>query len=120
MFLFAIPFPSLFDTFFPFPRLTCVCVRAQYVPYHSARIEHCPAAAADPVWGPIYAEMVDALLGPTATADASVNFTRLDVSFVKHHHGRIDAFIGRAAHISFLDQEPFIWQFVAMCKRFFE
>jgi hypothetical protein len=112
----------------------------KYVPYHSARIEHHVSTESDPVWGPIYAEMVENILRPlhSSTADSShpssnssafsnsssqlsykaPQFSRIDVSFVSRK--RFDSLIGRAAHICFLDQPNYIWALVSLWTRYLE
>ncbi len=64
---------------------------------------------------PVFSSMVGHLLHPL-TAD--VHFLRLGVSFVSHDR-KVDEFIGRAAHISFLDRMPFLWSFFSLYKKYF-
>lgn len=95
-----------------------------YAPYHSARIEHHAAAATvassgdgdDNVWGAVFSEMVASLLSPLD----NVHMARIDVSFATANAQKIDAFIGRAAHICFIQHEQYIWRFVALYRRFFD
>ena len=95
-----------------------------YAPYHSARIEHHAAAAPPPsggddkdnVWGAVFSEMVASLLSPLD----GVHVARIDVSFATANAQRLDAFIGRAAHISFIQHEQYIWRLVALYRRFFD
>ncbi len=83
----------------------------RYVPWHSARVEMCRAAARDAsVTGAAYREMVDNVLGPVV-ARPEVTLARFDV----HHalqSGSTNAIIGRAAHIAVLDSELFIEKFL--------
>eukprot|EP01018_Ginkgo_biloba_P018492 Gb_06821 [translate_table: standard] len=89
----------------------------RYVPYHSARIEMCQAAMRDSRKGSGYTTMLknclDQILLP-ATADRT--FIRCDVNFDTSSQARtLNNFIGRAAHIEFLETDIFarfiMWSF---------
>ncbi|XP_057501083.1 uncharacterized protein LOC130785064 isoform X3 [Actinidia eriantha] len=89
-----------------------------YVPYHSARIEMCPAAAGDnSKKGKVFLEMlnycVDQIRAPSCEHRL---FMRCDVNFDVSTQGRnLNTFIGRAAHIEFLESDVFarfiMWSF---------
>ncbi|KAK2392444.1 protein FAM135B [Trifolium repens] len=89
-----------------------------YVPYHSARIESCPAASHDTSKkGKMFLEMLNACLDQIRAnpSDHRV-FMRCDVNFDASSHGKnLNSFIGRAAHIEFLDSDIFarfiMWSF---------
>jgi pimeloyl-ACP methyl ester carboxylesterase len=83
-----------------------------YSPYHSARIEHHDLS--DEPWDPIYEELVDHIWSSLAHVPVS----RIDVAFPQSQH-RVDSAIGRAAHISFLENEQFIWRFMALYRKYF-
>ncbi|KAE8715610.1 Serine esterase family protein, putative isoform 2 [Hibiscus syriacus] len=80
-----------------------------YVPYHSARIESCQAATTDRSKnGKAFLEMLhacfDQIRAPT-TEDRV--FMRCDVNFDTSAYGKnLNSFIGRAAHIEFLEWIP--------------
>jgi hypothetical protein len=88
------------------------------VPYHSARIESCPAASHDTSKkGKMFLEMLNACLDQIRAnpSDHRV-FMRCDVNFDASSHGKnLNSFIGRAAHIEFLDSDIFarfiMWSF---------
>ncbi|XP_021639963.2 uncharacterized protein LOC110635076 isoform X1 [Hevea brasiliensis] len=81
-----------------------------YVPYHSARIELCRAASLDySKKGRIFLEMLnncmDQIRAPTSQQRV---FMRCDVNFDTSSYGRnLNAFIGRTAHIEFLESDIF-------------
>ncbi|KAL6976589.1 hypothetical protein U1Q18_025378 [Sarracenia purpurea var. burkii] len=89
-----------------------------YVPYHSARIEMCQGAAGDnSKKGKIFLEMlndcVDQIRAPSCEHRL---FMRCDVNFDTSTQGRnLNTFIGRAAHIEFLESDIFarfiMWSF---------
>ncbi|KAB2076280.1 hypothetical protein ES319_A06G031000v1 [Gossypium barbadense] len=89
-----------------------------YVPYHSARIESCRAASMDnSKKGKAFLEMLnnclDQIRAPTAENRV---FVRCDINFNTSSHGRnLNALIGRAAHIEFLESDIFarfiMWSF---------
>lgn len=89
----------------------------RYVPYHSARIEMCQAAMRDSRKGPAYTTMLKNCLNQIllpATADRT--FIRGDVNFDTSSQARtLNNFIGRAAHIEFLETDNFVrfimWSF---------
>ncbi|GMI82744.1 hypothetical protein like AT1G58350 [Hibiscus trionum] len=94
-----------------------------YVPYHSARIESCPAAATDySIKGKAFLEMLNACLDQirASTIEDRV-FMRCDVNFDTSAYGKnLDSFIGRAAHIEFLESDIFarfvMWSFPDIFK----
>ncbi|XP_003792907.1 protein FAM135B [Otolemur garnettii] len=80
----------------------------RYVPFHSARIEMCKTALKDRHTGPVYAEMINNLLGPLVEAK--------DCTLVRHNvfhalPNTANTLIGRAAHIAVLDSELFLEKF---------
>ncbi|KAK3706341.1 hypothetical protein QZH41_006607 [Actinostola sp. cb2023] len=81
-------------------------VQDHYVPYHSARIEMCKAAAKDTSeYGTVYREMISNLLSPLKD--------KQDMNVVRYScfhalTSSANSFIGRAAHIAMLDSELFI------------
>ncbi|XP_042480075.1 protein FAM135B-like isoform X2 [Macadamia integrifolia] len=89
-----------------------------YVPYHSARIELCQASLWDySKKGKIFMEMLhnclDQISSPSSERRAVI---RCDVNFDTSSHGRnLNTFIGRAAHIEFLETDIFarllMWSF---------
>ncbi|CAH8306129.1 unnamed protein product [Eruca vesicaria subsp. sativa] len=93
-----------------------------YVPYHSARIESCQPASFDSTKrGIAFLEMLnncmDQLRGPAPEAPHQQRvFMRCDVNFDMSVYGRnLNSFIGRAAHIEFLESDIFarfiMWSF---------
>eukprot|EP00698_Gefionella_okellyi_P023377 TRINITY_DN7973_c0_g1_i1.p1 TRINITY_DN7973_c0_g1~~TRINITY_DN7973_c0_g1_i1.p1 ORF type:complete len:1080 (+),score=218.26 TRINITY_DN7973_c0_g1_i1:59-3241(+) len=87
----------------------------RYVPYHSARIEVSRDALSDSKRGKLYVKMVENLLRPLD----GVNFARFDISFPPAVGKRLDSAIGRAAHISFLDNSTFARLFVNHYRQYF-
>ncbi|XP_039023560.1 protein FAM135B-like isoform X1 [Hibiscus syriacus] len=89
-----------------------------YVPYHSARIESCRAASSDySRKGKAFLEMLNECLDQIR-APTSENrvFIRCDVNFDTSMYGKnLNTFIGRAAHIEFLESDIFarfiMWSF---------
>nr|XP_027808081.2 protein FAM135B [Marmota flaviventris] len=80
----------------------------RYVPFHSARIEMCKTALKDRHTGPVYAEMINNLLGPLIEAK--------DCTLIRHNvfhalPNTANTLIGRAAHIAVLDSELFLEKF---------
>ncbi|XP_008059165.1 protein FAM135B [Carlito syrichta] len=80
----------------------------RYVPFHSARIEMCKTALKDRQTGPVYAEMINNLLGPLVEAK--------DCTLIRHNvfhalPNTANTLIGRAAHIALLDSELFLEKF---------
>ncbi|KZV39666.1 hypothetical protein F511_22691 [Dorcoceras hygrometricum] len=89
-----------------------------YVPYHSARIEMCPASSGDySKKGKIFLEMLnDCLDQIRAPSSEHRVFMRCDVNFEMSLQGRnLNTIIGRAAHIEFLETDIFarfiMWSF---------
>ncbi|XP_043719208.1 protein FAM135A-like isoform X2 [Telopea speciosissima] len=89
-----------------------------YVPYHSARIELCHASLWDySKKGKIFMEMLSNCLDQICSPSSERRtFMRCDVNFDTSSHGKnLDTFIGRAAHIEFLETDIFarflMWSF---------
>ncbi|EMS45160.1 hypothetical protein TRIUR3_28212 [Triticum urartu] len=89
-----------------------------YVPYHSARIELCPAASADnSSKGQVFTEMLNNCLDQMRAPSSETRiFMRCDVNFDQSAHGRnLNTMIGRAAHIEFLETDIYarfiMWSF---------
>lgn len=89
-----------------------------YVPYHSARIDMCQAASWDySKKGKIFLEMLnDCLDQIRAPSSEQRVFLRCDVNFDTSSYGKnLNTFIGRAAHIDFLESDVFarfmLWSF---------
>ncbi|XP_061352978.1 uncharacterized protein LOC133297794 isoform X1 [Gastrolobium bilobum] len=89
-----------------------------YVPYHSARIESCQAASHDTSKkGKLFLEMLnDCLDQIRANPSHRRVFMRCDVNFDASAYGKnLDSYIGRAAHVEFLDSDIFarfiMWSF---------
>ncbi|KAL6543305.1 hypothetical protein OROHE_010825 [Orobanche hederae] len=89
-----------------------------YVPYHSARIEMCPASSGDySKKGKAFLEMLnDCLDQIRAPSSEHRLFMRCDVNFDISLQGRnLNTIIGRAAHIEFLESDIFakfiMWSF---------
>jgi len=89
-----------------------------YVPYHSARIELCPAASADTSKkGEVFTEMLNNCLDQIrAPSSDTRTFMRCDVNFDQSNQGRsLNTMIGRAAHIEFLETDLYakfiMWSF---------
>ncbi|KAJ1391954.1 hypothetical protein SESBI_36213 [Sesbania bispinosa] len=81
-----------------------------YVPYHSARIESCQPASHDTSKkGKLFLEMLNHCLDQIrANPSERRVFLRCDVNFDASSHGKnLNSFIGRAAHIEFLDSDIF-------------
>ncbi|KAL4333362.1 hypothetical protein GQ457_07G024560 [Hibiscus cannabinus] len=95
-----------------------------YVPYHSARIESCRAASADhSKKGKAFLEMLNASLDQIRTSKTGEHrvFMRCDVNFDSSTYGKnLNSFIGRAAHIEFLETDIFarftMWSFPELFK----
>ncbi|PPR94679.1 hypothetical protein GOBAR_AA25993 [Gossypium barbadense] len=89
-----------------------------YVPYHSARIESCRAASTDySKKGKAFLEMlnycIDQIRAPTCENRV---FIRCDVNFDTSTYGKnLNTFIGRAAHIEFLESDIFA-RLIANCR----
>lgn len=89
-----------------------------YVPYHSARIESCKGASFDnSKRGKVFLEMLnDCMDQIRASSSEHRLFMRCDVNFDTSSYGRnLNTFIGRAAHIEFLESDIFarfiMWSF---------
>ncbi|KAJ4952502.1 hypothetical protein NE237_029334 [Protea cynaroides] len=89
-----------------------------YVPYHSARIELCQASLLDySKKGKIFMEMLSSCLDQICSPSSECRtFMRCDINFDTSSHGRnLNTFIGRAAHIEFLETDIFarflMWSF---------
>lgn len=89
-----------------------------YVPYHSARIESCQAASWDTSKkGKAFLEMLnDSMDQIRAPSSERRVFMRCDVNFDTSSYGKnLNTFIGRAAHIEFLESDIFarfiMWSF---------
>ncbi|KAE9603800.1 putative protein FAM135, alpha/Beta hydrolase [Lupinus albus] len=89
-----------------------------YVPYHSARIESCPAASHDSSKkGSCFLEMLNDCLDQIRANPSEYRvFMRCDVNFDATAYGKnLNSFIGRAAHIEFLESDIFMkfimWSF---------
>ncbi|KAI4316059.1 hypothetical protein L6164_024076 [Bauhinia variegata] len=89
-----------------------------YVPYHSARIETCQAASSDSSKkGKAFLEMLNNCLDQIRANPCERRvFMRCDVNFDTSAYGKnLNSFIGRAAHIDFLESDIFarfiMWSF---------
>ncbi|GAB2219628.1 hypothetical protein Droror1_Dr00007265 [Drosera rotundifolia] len=89
-----------------------------YVPYHSARIELHPASSSDfSKKGQVFLDMLNNCLDQIRSPAVEQRvFMRCDVNFNMTFHGRnLNTFIGRAAHIEFLETDIFakfiMWSF---------
>ncbi|XP_027345055.1 protein FAM135B-like isoform X6 [Abrus precatorius] len=88
-----------------------------YVPYHSARIEPCPAASLDfSRRGKIFQEMLNNCLDQIRTHSDHRVVMRCDINFNTSSYGRnLNTLIGRTAHIEFLESDIFakfiMWSF---------
>ncbi|KAM7266551.1 hypothetical protein ACFE04_004448 [Oxalis oulophora] len=89
-----------------------------YVPYHSARIEFCPAASRDYTKrGKVFLEMLNNCMDQIRSSSPGHRlFMRCDVNFDTSLYGKnLNSFIGRAAHIEFLESDIFarflMWSF---------
>lgn len=86
----------------------------KYVPFHSARIEVVASLLQDKRRGEVYQTMANNLLAPLAQQ----TLKRIDVNFVPKKKN-LDSFIGRTAHIYFLDQESLIGLVVHVYRDYF-
>ncbi|KAL1336304.1 hypothetical protein HN51_030690 [Arachis hypogaea] len=88
-----------------------------YVPYHSARIESCPGASLDSSkQGKVFLQMLNNCLDQLRTHSDHRVVMRFDINFDTSSYGRnLNSFLGRAAHIDFLERDIFIkfimWSF---------
>lgn len=87
----------------------------EYAPFRSARLEMTSAARQDSRFGPVYAEMVQSLLGPLEPE----RLLRLSVSF-NLTESSLDTVIGRAAHVQFLESRALMSMLTHMYSRLFE
>ncbi|OIW13190.1 hypothetical protein TanjilG_17546 [Lupinus angustifolius] len=80
-----------------------------YVPYHSARIELCPAASLDfSKRGKVFMEMLNNCLDQIGTDSNDRVIMRCDVNFDTSSYGRnLNRLVGRTAHIEFLESDIF-------------
>ncbi|KAL2935349.1 hypothetical protein RDABS01_018467 [Bienertia sinuspersici] len=92
-----------------------------YVPYHSARIELCPSSSTDfSKRGKAFVEMLNNCLDQIRSPSVEHRiFMRCDVNFNMSAHGKsLNTFIGRAAHIEFLESDIFakliMWSFTEL------
>ncbi|KAG6627785.1 protein FAM135B-like isoform X1 [Carya illinoinensis] len=89
-----------------------------YVPYHSARIESCQAASLDSSKkSKAFFDMLNNCLDQIRAPSSEYRvFMRCDVNFDTSSYGKnLNTFIGRAAHIEFLESDIFarfiMWSF---------
>ncbi|KAG8088778.1 hypothetical protein GUJ93_ZPchr0011g27390 [Zizania palustris] len=89
-----------------------------YVPYHSARIDLCPASSSDnSMKGQVFTEMLNNCLDQIRAPSSETRvFMRCDVNFDQSSHARsLNTMIGRAAHIEFLENDMYarfiMWSF---------
>nr|XP_027193352.1 uncharacterized protein LOC101498432 isoform X2 [Cicer arietinum] len=88
-----------------------------YVPYHSARIELCPAASLDfSKQGKVFLEMLNNCLDQIQMHSEHRVVMRCDINFEISSYGRsFNTLIGRTAHIEFLECDIFVkfimWSF---------
>ncbi|XP_027917094.1 protein FAM135B-like isoform X3 [Vigna unguiculata] len=88
-----------------------------YVPYHSARIEPCPASSVDfSRRGKIFMEMLNNCLDQIRAHSDDRVVMRCDINFNTSSYGRnLNTLIGRTAHIEFLESDIFakfiMWSF---------
>ncbi|XP_050377066.1 uncharacterized protein LOC126794399 isoform X2 [Argentina anserina] len=89
-----------------------------YVPYHSARIDMCQAASLDySKRGKVFLEMLNDCLDQIQSPRCENRvFMRCDINFDTSTYGKnLNTFIGRAAHIDFLESDTFarfiMWSF---------
>lgn len=93
-----------------------------YVPYHSARIELCPAASSDfSKRGKIFLQMLNNCLDQIQACSDNRVIMCCDVNFNASCYGRnLNTLIGRAAHIEFLESDIFakfiMWSFPEMFR----
>lgn len=88
------------------------------MPYHSARVQSCQAAASDSSKrGRVFMEMLNNCLDQIRDNPSERRvFMRCDVNFDTSAYGKnLNSFIGRAAHIDFLESDIFakfiMWSF---------
>ncbi|KAK7368749.1 hypothetical protein VNO80_10779 [Phaseolus coccineus] len=80
-----------------------------YVPYHSARIEPCPASSLDfSRRGKVFMEMLNNCLDQIRAHSDHRVVMRCDINFNTSSYGRnLNTLIGRTAHIEFLESDIF-------------
>ncbi|CAI2387750.1 unnamed protein product [Moneuplotes crassus] len=74
-----------------------------YAPFDSARIQNCTQATKDSKYGEFYMKMANNILEKLSTN----SIHRIDVNFMINEKN-MDTFIGRAAHIHFLENQYFM------------
>ena len=90
-----------------------------YVPFYSARMEVPQDSLSDRVNGPLIIGMANSLLVPLVQEGSRVrSISRVEAQFLIETDG-VDKRIGRAAHIMFLDNTPFIQMFVGLYAHLF-
>ena len=87
----------------------------QYAPFDSARIQICSKATKDTVKGNVYIQMATNLLSKLEIE----SLYRIDVNFMISEKN-LDTFIGRAAHIQFLENKFFMNMLIYRFKEFFD
>ncbi|XP_052109217.1 uncharacterized protein LOC107460986 [Arachis duranensis] len=95
-----------------------------YIPYHSARIESCPAASHDKSKkGRMFIEMLNDILDQVRVNHDEHRrvLMRCDVNFDVTSYGKnLNSFVGRAAHIEFLESDIYakfiMWSFPELFK----
>ncbi|XLT30148.1 hypothetical protein S245_061457 [Arachis hypogaea] len=95
-----------------------------YIPYHSARIESCPAASNDrSKKGRMFIEMLNDILDQVRVNHDEHRrvLMRCDVNFDVSSYGKnLNSFVGRAAHIEFLESDIYakfiMWSFPELFK----
>lgn len=86
----------------------------QYAPFDSARMEISSNVARDPACGEIYQEMASNLLSSLTTD----TLFRIDIHF-RITEKSLDTFIGRAAHIQFLESQTLMKMILLRYPEFF-
>lgn len=93
-----------------------------YVPYHSARIELCPASSWDySKKGHVFTDMLNNCLDQIRAPSDGRTFMRCDVNFDTSSQSRgFNTIIGRAAHIEFLESDIYarfiMWSFTDLFR----
>lgn len=93
--------------------LLLASMQDKYVPFHSARIELHAEAMNESKKGLLYRNMVHNLLGPLK----SNTLKRFNIVFANKANN-FDSFIGRTAHIYFLDQVQYIAMLCSVYKNY--
>jgi len=86
----------------------------KYAPFHSARIELHPYIHQDKEKGPLFKRMAMNLLAPLE----QVVVKRFDITFQPRKYN-IDSWIGRTAHICFLDQPLYMFMIIFLYQEYF-